>query len=193
MKPNKLLLLAASAMLLFAGMMSCSDDKKDDPIPPGPGEPTQPTTPAEKVFSPLEPLMVFGQDVPYIKAHETRNLRRDTTKVLYEYQAIRTLIYDGKDEDIAFYYYYHFLKAELYMTEMLCPKVPEVTEILDSIFKAEYKYWRWSDVNTCDMYLTPDSTISVRKEIWTDESLGMDLYRIVYQPTSPEEIKKYYN
>lgn len=174
------------AFLALAPFVSCSDNDGPEPTPP-PAPPRQ-----EVSHSPLEPFVDFGKDVPYIRSVEKRELYRDTTKVLYGWQAIRTLIYLGGEEDIAFYYYYHFKQAELYSSEMLCPVNPETTAIVDSIFNAQYKYWRWSDVNTCDMYLTPDSMMSIRKEIWTDEGVGMDLYRMVYEPISPDEIKKYY-
>lgn len=179
------------AMFALTPLASCSDDKNgSEPNPPE--TPETPVTPPAVSFSPLEPLMAFGEDVPYIKTNEKRNLRRDTTKVSYGYQTIRTLIYDGGENDIAFYYYYHFKHAELYQTEMLCPVNPEVTHLIDSIFDAQYKYWRWNDVYACDTYLAPDSSLMIRKEIWTDESIGMDLYRVVYDPTSAADIKKYY-
>ena len=174
------------AFLALAPFVSCSDNDGPEPTPP-PAPPRQ-----EVSHSPLEPFVDFGKEVPYIRSVEKRELYRDTTKVLYGWQAIRTLIYLGGEEDIAFYYYYHFKQAELYSSEMLCPVNPETTAIVDSIFNAQYKYWRWSDVNTCDMYLTPDSMMSIRKEIWTDVGAGMDLYRMVYEPISPDEIKKYY-
>ncbi len=179
--------VAVGALLALAPFASCSDNN-DGPTPP------PPTPPEPEVIghSPLEPFVDFGKDVPYIRSMEKRELHRDTTKVLYGWQTIRTLIYRGGEEDIAFYYYYHFKQAELYSSEMLCPYNPETTAIIDSIFNAQYKYWRWSDVNTCDMYLTPDSMMSIRKEIWTDESIGMDLYRVVYEAISPEDVKKYY-
>ncbi len=187
MKVARLLPWALGLLIASAPFVSCSDDNNN-----GPDDPVIPDQPTEPVFSELEPFMKWGVGVPEIKKLETRNLRTDTTVVRYGYQTIRTLIYDGREHDIAFYYYYNFLHAELYETQMLCPKVPEVTEKLDSIFNAEYKYWRWDDVNTCDVYLTPDTSMMVRKEIWTGEDLPMDLYRVVYLPTSPEEIKKYY-
>ena len=181
--------IALGALLAIAPFTSCSD-KNDDPTPPA--EPPAPEEPAAIGHSPLEPFVDFGKDVPAIRAMEKRQLHRDTTKVLYGWQTVRTLIYLGGEEDIAFYYYYHFKQAELYSSEMLCPVNPETTAIIDSIFNAQYRYWRWSDVNTCDMYLTPDSMMSIRKELWTDDSIGMDLYRVVYDPITPEEIKKYY-
>lgn len=187
MKVVKLLPWVLGLFLVSAPLAGCSDDNNDTP-----DKPVDPVQPAEPSVSELEPFLKWGADVPTIKSLETRNLRTDTTVVRYGYQTIRTLIYDGRDNDIAFYYYYNFLHAELYQAQMLCPMVDEVTELVDSIFNAEYKYWRWDDVNTCDVYLRPDSSMMIRKEIWTGDDLPMDLYRIVYMPTSPEEIKKYY-
>lgn len=191
------------AIALFIGLgalSACSSDKEEEPTPaPTPQEEqkekTDPpaVTPPVITHSELEPFVNFGADVPTIKAMEQRHLRRDTTKVLYNWQTIRTLIYDGGDKDIAFYYYYHFKQAELYQSEMLCPDVPEVKHLVDSIFSAQYKYWRWSNAASADMYLTPDSSMVIQKEYWTDESSDLDLIRVLYSPISPEEIKEYYS
>ena len=177
------------AALLLMPFVSCKDDDDEPSVEP-PVEPDKPVV--EIKHSPLEPFVDWGADVPWVKANESRTLRRDTTVVLYGKTAVRTLIYDGRDEDLAYFYYYHFQKAELYQSEMLCPVNPETQEALNKIFREQYKFWRHSDVYNEDIYLTPDSSVSVRNEIWEDQSSGAEYFRVVYDKMSPEEIKKYY-
>lgn len=199
LKLSKICAVAAALMLVSTPFVSCSDD--DDPDPnkgqqeepkPDDPEPEQPEVPIEK-FAPeaYEPIINFGEEVAWFKKNETREFYRDTTVNLLGLKTVRTLMYWGGDNDIAYFYYYHFEKAEMNQAEMLAPYDNETNAII-KIMLDRYQYWRFDNSAKCDTYLSPDSLIRLRHEIWEDQTSGAQYNRFIYDPITPDEIHRFW-